>query len=62
MALLASQHLDWNTKEPFASVIKGDIKAALAGGEHAVGDGSDRLAYTTRVVICKKSFRCLKRI
>ncbi len=34
--LLAPQHPEWNTKEPFASLLKGDTKAALAGGEHAL--------------------------
>ena len=33
---LAPQHPDWKDKEPFASLLKGDIKAALAGGEHAM--------------------------
>jgi hypothetical protein len=33
---LAPQHPEWTTKEPFASVLKGDVKAALAGGEHAL--------------------------
>jgi phosphoserine phosphatase len=33
---LAPQHPDWKTKEPFASVLKGDIKSTLAGGEHAL--------------------------
>ena len=33
---LASQHPEWKEKEPFASVLKGDMKAALAGGEHAL--------------------------
>ncbi len=33
---LAPQHPEWNGKEPFASVLKGDVKAALAGGEHAL--------------------------
>jgi phosphoglycolate phosphatase-like HAD superfamily hydrolase len=33
---LAPQHPEWKTKEPFASVLKGDFKAALAGGEHAL--------------------------
>ena len=33
---LAPQHPEWKTKEPFASVLKGDVKAALAGGEHAL--------------------------
>ena len=30
---LAPQHPDWKDKEPFASLLKGDVKAALAGGE-----------------------------
>lgn len=33
---LAPQHPEWQQKEPFASVLKGDIKAALAGGEKAL--------------------------
>ena len=32
---LAPQHPEWKDKEPFASLLKGDVKAALAGGEHA---------------------------
>jgi phosphoserine phosphatase len=33
---LAPQHPEWATKEPYASLLKGDVKTALAGGEHAV--------------------------
>jgi len=33
---LAPQHPEWKTKEPFASLLKGDLKAALAGGERAM--------------------------
>jgi hypothetical protein len=33
---LAPQHPEWKDKEPFASVLKGDMKTALAGGEHAL--------------------------
>jgi haloacid dehalogenase-like hydrolase len=33
---LAPQHPKWNTEEPFASLLKGDFKTALAGGEHAL--------------------------
>lgn len=33
---LAPQHPEWNNKEPFASLLKGDVKGALAGGEQAV--------------------------
>jgi len=33
---LAPQHPEWTEEEPFASLLRGDTKAALAGGEHAV--------------------------
>jgi len=33
---LAPKHPEWKTKEPFASLLKGDLKTALAGGDHAV--------------------------
>ena len=33
---LAPQHPEWKTQEPFASILKGDLKSALAGGEHAL--------------------------
>ncbi|HEY6171297.1 MAG TPA: HAD family hydrolase [Candidatus Kapabacteria bacterium] len=33
---LAPQHPEWKDKEPFASVLKGDMKNALAGGEKAL--------------------------
>ena len=33
---LAPQHPEWKEKEPFASLLRGDVKAALAGGEHAM--------------------------
>lgn len=35
---LAPQHPEWKTKEPFRSVLNGDIKTALAGGERAIKD------------------------
>ena len=34
--VLAPKHPEWKDKEPFASVLRGDAKAALAGGEHAL--------------------------
>jgi phosphoglycolate phosphatase-like HAD superfamily hydrolase len=34
--VLAPQHQEWKDKEPFASLLKGDLKGALAGGEHAL--------------------------
>jgi len=33
---LAPQHPEWMDQEPFASVLKGDVKSALAGGEKAL--------------------------
>jgi hypothetical protein len=33
---LAPKHPEWKTEEPFASLLKGDIKRALAGGEPAI--------------------------
>jgi phosphoglycolate phosphatase-like HAD superfamily hydrolase len=33
---LAPQHPEWKTKEPFASLLKGDLKTAFAGGERAM--------------------------
>jgi phosphoserine phosphatase len=33
---LAPQHPEWKDREPFASLLKGDLKTALAGGERAL--------------------------
>ena len=33
---LAPKHPEWKDKEPFASLLKGDVKGALAGGEPAI--------------------------
>ena len=33
---LAPQHPEWKDKEPFASLLKGDLKAALEGGDHGL--------------------------
>ncbi len=33
---LAPQHPEWTSKEPFASLLKGDIKGALASGEAGI--------------------------
>jgi phosphoserine phosphatase len=33
---LAPMHPEWKEKEPFASLLKGDLKGALAGGEAAI--------------------------
>jgi phosphoserine phosphatase len=34
--VLAPQHPEWRTTEPFASMLNGDVKGALAGGEPAL--------------------------
>jgi hypothetical protein len=34
--VLAPQHPEWQTKEPFASLLKGDVKAVMAGGDRAL--------------------------
>jgi phosphoglycolate phosphatase-like HAD superfamily hydrolase len=33
---LAPQHPEWKTKEPFASLLRGDVKGALEGGDHGL--------------------------
>jgi phosphoglycolate phosphatase-like HAD superfamily hydrolase len=33
---LAPKHPEWKTKEPFASILKGDLKTALEGGDHGL--------------------------
>jgi phosphoserine phosphatase len=33
---LAPKHPEWKTQQPFASLLKGDVKGALAGGEKAM--------------------------
>jgi len=33
---LAPQHPEWKDKEPFASLLRGDLKTALAGGDRAI--------------------------
>jgi hypothetical protein len=49
---LAPQHPEWKTQEPFASVLKGDMKAALAGGEHA----ADQLLMATHAGMTTEEF------
>ncbi len=49
---LAPQHPDWQEKEPFASVLKGDLKTALAGGEH----GLVEMAMATHAGMTTKEF------
>jgi len=33
---LAAKHPEWKTRQPFKAVLEGDLKTALAGGEHAI--------------------------
>jgi phosphoglycolate phosphatase-like HAD superfamily hydrolase len=33
---LAPQHPEWKNKQPFKGILEGDLKTALAGGEHAL--------------------------
>jgi phosphoglycolate phosphatase-like HAD superfamily hydrolase len=35
---LAPQHPEWKTKEPFASLLKGDVNKALAGGDKSIAE------------------------
>jgi hypothetical protein len=35
---LAPQHPEWKEKEPFASLLRGDVKAVLTGGEKSILD------------------------
>jgi hypothetical protein len=34
--VLAPQHPEWKDKEPFASLLRGDVKGALSGGDKAI--------------------------
>jgi phosphoglycolate phosphatase-like HAD superfamily hydrolase len=36
LTAMAPQHPEWKDQEPFASLIRGDLKAVLSGGEHAL--------------------------
>jgi phosphoserine phosphatase len=44
---LAPQHPEWKTKEPFASVLKNDLKSALSEGEKAVEEMTTQAGMTT---------------
>jgi hypothetical protein len=35
---LAPKHPEWKTKEPFASLLKGDLRAVMSGGERALAE------------------------
>jgi hypothetical protein len=38
VGVLAPEHPEWKEKEPFASLLKRDVKSALAGGEKAIAE------------------------
>ncbi|MBA4015692.1 MAG: haloacid dehalogenase [Pirellula sp.] len=38
VGVLAPEHPEWKELEPFASLLKGDVKGALAGGEPAIAE------------------------
>lgn len=33
---LEAEHTEWESQEPFASLLKDDLEIALAGGDHAI--------------------------
>lgn len=35
---LAPQHPEWNEREPFASLLQGDLKSVMAGGERGIAE------------------------
>ena len=49
---LAPEHPEWKTEEPFAAVLKGDYKAALAGG----GEALLKMAMATHAGITAEEF------
>jgi phosphoglycolate phosphatase-like HAD superfamily hydrolase len=50
---LAPNHPEWQTEEPFASLLKGDMKAALAGG----GKSMDAIVRATHGDVTTDEFR-----
>ncbi|MCP5532589.1 MAG: haloacid dehalogenase-like hydrolase [Akkermansiaceae bacterium] len=50
---LAPEHPEWKDKEPFASVLKDDVKGALAGGEKALLE----MAMATHAGLTDEEFR-----
>ncbi|HET9794025.1 MAG TPA: HAD family hydrolase [Thermoanaerobaculia bacterium] len=54
---LAPGHPEWKTEEPFASLLKGDMKAVLAGGERAFG----RIAMATHAGMTTGEFEKIVR-
>ena len=54
---LAPEHPEWKEKEPFASILKGDLKSALAGGEKAILE----LAMATHAGVTSEEFHTIVR-
>ena len=54
---LAPEHPEWKEKEPFASILKGDLKTALAGGEKAILE----LAMATHAGVTSEEFHTIVR-
>jgi hypothetical protein len=49
---LAARHPEWKTKEPFASLLKGDVKHVLAGGDK----GIEKLVVATHAGVTTEEF------
>ena len=54
---LAPEHPEWKEKEPFASILKGDLRTALAGGEKALLE----LAMATHAGVTSEEFHTIVR-
>jgi phosphoserine phosphatase len=54
---MAPEHLDWNDKEPFASLLRGDVRGALAKGEKAMLE----IALTTHAGMTSEEFEKIAR-
>ncbi len=52
---LAAQHPEWKSQEPFASVLRGDVKGALAGGE----EGLVEMAMATHAGMTTEEFETI---
>jgi hypothetical protein len=58
---LVPLHPEWSTKAPFASLLKGDVNAALAGGDHAILNlmMTSVFQYTLSAAVSSRYFRTL---
>ena len=54
---LAPDHPEWKDQEPFASLLKGDVQSALAGGEHAIAE----IIMTTHAGMTTDAFEAIVR-